>query len=182
MVGLGCPPRHPWKGTAVSKYPSPAASSSASLVFPEQVTICMASIAQAAQEGLLALAVGAGLQVLSALMDAEVEAVCGPKGRHDTGRVAYRHGSEAGSVLWVGGGSRSVGHEPVRSTGPGRSRSARTRCSTTARSSGVWRWRRCWLGCPPAGKSPPGWNQADRQSSRSLRGQAGRRCLAGSWR
>ena len=36
VVGLGCPPRHPWKGTAVSKYPSPAAASSASLVFPEQ--------------------------------------------------------------------------------------------------------------------------------------------------
>lgn len=73
----------------------------------------MASIAQAAQEGLLALAVGAGLQVLSALMDAEVQAVCGPKGRHDADRVAYRHGSEAGSVT-LGGRRVAVRRPRVR--------------------------------------------------------------------
>ena len=34
-------------------------------------------------EGLLALAVGAGLQVMAALMEADVTALAGPKGRHD---------------------------------------------------------------------------------------------------
>lgn len=96
----------------MSKYPSPAAASS-SLVFPERVTISMASIAQAAQEGLLALAVGAGLQVLDVLMDAEVDAACGPRGRHDADRVAYRHGSEAGSVA-LGGRRVAVRRPRVR--------------------------------------------------------------------
>ncbi len=98
----------------MSKYPSSTAvSSSESLVLPEQVTISMASIAQSAQEGLLALAVGAGLQVLDALMEAEVEAVCGPRGRHDPDRTAYRHGSEAGSVT-LGGRQVTVRRPRVR--------------------------------------------------------------------
>jgi len=44
----------------------------------------------------MAVAVGAGLQVMTALMDLEVAAVVGPRGRHDRERVAVRHGSEAG--------------------------------------------------------------------------------------
>ena len=50
---------------------------------PEQVTVAMSEIAESMQEGLLALAVGAGLQVMGALMDADVTALAGPKGRHD---------------------------------------------------------------------------------------------------
>ena len=44
----------------------------ADLVVPEQVSVVMAKIAGNMREGLLALAVGAGLQVMSALMDADV--------------------------------------------------------------------------------------------------------------
>jgi putative transposase len=40
--------------------------------FPERVTVAMAEIAENMQEGLLALAVGAGLQVMQALMEADV--------------------------------------------------------------------------------------------------------------
>jgi hypothetical protein len=71
------------------------------LAVPEQVSIAMEEIAADMREGLLALAVGAGLQVMQ-LMAAEVTAVCGPRGRHDPGRTATRHGTEAGSVT-VGG-------------------------------------------------------------------------------
>ena len=54
------------------------------------------------REGLLALAVGTGLQVMAAIMEADVTAVCGPKGRHDPERTATRHGHGAGSVTLGG--------------------------------------------------------------------------------
>jgi transposase-like protein len=62
----------------------------------------MTEIAERMQEGLLALAVGAGLQVMAALMEADVTALAGPKGRHDEARTAVRHGRERGSVTLGG--------------------------------------------------------------------------------
>jgi putative transposase len=49
-----------------------------------------------AKEGLLALSVGVGLGVLAELPEEEVAEVVGPKGKHDPGRGAVRHGHEAG--------------------------------------------------------------------------------------
>jgi len=72
------------------------------LAVPEHVQVAMAEITGNVQEGLLALAVGAGLQVMGALMDADVTALAGPKGRHDPQRVAVRHGTERGSVTLGG--------------------------------------------------------------------------------
>jgi len=72
------------------------------LAVPEQVSVALDEIAENMSEGLLALAVGAGLQVMGALMDAEVSALAGPRGRHDPERVAVRHGTEAGSVTLGG--------------------------------------------------------------------------------
>lgn len=69
---------------------------------PERVSVAMAEIAENMGEGLLALAVGAGLQVMAALMEADVSALAGPKGRHDKGRTAVRHGRERGSVTLGG--------------------------------------------------------------------------------
>jgi putative transposase len=69
---------------------------------PERVSVAMAEIAESMQEGLLALAVSAGLQVMSALMEADVSAVAGPKGKHDAGRSAVRHGHDRGSVALGG--------------------------------------------------------------------------------
>jgi len=69
---------------------------------PERVSVAMAEIAENMQEGLLALAVGAGLQVMAALMDADVTALAGPKGQHDPVRTAVRHGRERGSVTLGG--------------------------------------------------------------------------------
>ena len=81
--------------------------------FPEQVSVAMAEIAENMQEGLLALAVGAGLQVMQSLMEADVTALAGPKGRHDPARVAVRHGREQGSVT-LGGRRVGVSRPRVR--------------------------------------------------------------------
>ena len=75
--------------------------------------MAMAEIAENMQEGLLALAVGAGLQVMAALMEADVTALAGPKGRHDTARTAVRHGRERGSVT-LGGRRVPVSRPRVR--------------------------------------------------------------------
>ncbi len=66
------------------------------------------------KEGLLALAVGTGLQVLDALMEESVVALAGPKGKHDPNRSAVRHGTEAGSVA-LGGRRVAVRRPRVRS-------------------------------------------------------------------
>ena len=65
---------------------------------PDTVSVALAELAGEMREGLLALAVGTGLQVMTAIMEADVTAVCGPKGRHDPERTATRHGHGAGSV------------------------------------------------------------------------------------
>jgi putative transposase len=72
------------------------------LAVPEQVSVAMAEVADDMRAGLLALAVGAGLQVMGALMDADVTAVCGPRGEHNRQRAAVRHGTGAGSVTLGG--------------------------------------------------------------------------------
>jgi putative transposase len=72
------------------------------LAVPEHVDVVMAEVAADMREGLLALAVGAGLRVMTAIMESDVSAVAGPKGKHDAGRVAVRHGHERGSVTLGG--------------------------------------------------------------------------------
>ncbi len=94
------------------KYQTQAFDTSA-LAVPEQVSVAMADIAVDMQEGLLALAVGAGLQVMSALMGADVTAVAGPRGRHNPDRAAVRHGTETGSVT-LGGRRVAVERPRVR--------------------------------------------------------------------
>ena len=54
------------------------------------------------REGLLAAAVAIGLEVMGELIESEVTAVAGPKGRHDPQRTAYRHGTEHGRVTLGG--------------------------------------------------------------------------------
>ena len=78
------------------------ATSANNVAVPETVTVAMADIAQDMREGLLALAVGTGLQVMATLMSEDVTALCGPRGRHDSDRVAVRHGRERGSVTLGG--------------------------------------------------------------------------------
>jgi hypothetical protein len=79
-------------------------ASTPQLAIPAEVSVALAEIAESAREGLLALAVGAGLQVMQTLMEESVTALAGPKGRHDPGRTAVRHGHERGSVTSGDGG------------------------------------------------------------------------------
>jgi putative transposase len=111
---------HPWKGTAVSKeYQKKTARTSTADEprtrgsVPDVVNVAMSEIAADVREGLLAIAVGAGLQVMTAMMAADVDALCGPRGRHDPDRSATRHGSEAGSVT-LGGRRLPVRRPRVR--------------------------------------------------------------------
>jgi putative transposase len=47
---------------------------------------------EATKEGLMALAVQTGLRVIQAMMQEEVDALVGPKGKHNPERKAVRHG------------------------------------------------------------------------------------------
>ena len=70
------------------------------LAVPETVSVALGDIVEDMREGLLALAVGTGLQVMASMMEADVAALAGPKGRHDPDRSAVRHGYGAGSVTF----------------------------------------------------------------------------------
>jgi putative transposase len=83
------------------------------LVLPERVTVALAELAGTAREGLLALAVGTGLGVLGSLLEADVDRLVGPKGRHQPGRVAVRHGTQPGQVT-LGGRRVRVDRPRVR--------------------------------------------------------------------
>jgi putative transposase len=84
------------------------------LELPEQVTVAVAELASAAHEGLLALAVGTGLQVLQVMLAADVARLVGPKGRHNPDRSAVRHGTQPGRVT-LGGRRIPVDRPRVRS-------------------------------------------------------------------
>jgi putative transposase len=72
------------------------------IAVPERVIVSMAEIAESAKEGLLALAVGTGLQVMAAMFAEDAGRLCGPDGGHNPDRAGYRHGSGAGSVTLGG--------------------------------------------------------------------------------
>jgi transposase-like protein len=54
------------------------------------------------RQGLLAASVAIGLEVMGELVEAEVTELAGPRGKHDSGRAVYRHGSEEGKVTLGG--------------------------------------------------------------------------------
>ena len=85
-----------------------------SIPVPDGVSVTVSDLVGELKEGLLALAVGTGLQVMDALMEESVVAVAGPKGKHDPNRSAVRHGTEAGSVA-LGGRRLPVRRPRVRS-------------------------------------------------------------------
>lgn len=69
---------------------------------PEEIQLALADIAGAAREGLMAMSVAAGLAVMAAMFEAEMSEACGPRGKHDAGRAAVRHGTGKGSVTLGG--------------------------------------------------------------------------------
>ena len=50
---------------------------------PASVTVAISEVIADVREGLLAMAVGAGLQVMAAMMSEDVTVACGLKGKHD---------------------------------------------------------------------------------------------------
>ena len=106
LVGVGRSAKNSdEKGTTVTKTYQKCgldAENDAGLALPESVAVAMHQLVGQLSEGLLALAVGAGLQVMDALMAESVTALAGPKGKHDPARTTVRHGSEAGSVVLGG--------------------------------------------------------------------------------
>lgn len=82
---------------------------------PDGVRLALTDIAEAAREGLRAMSVAAGMAVMAAMLEAEVENLAGPKGKHDPDRSANRHGTATGSVTL--GGRRVPAVRPrVRTT------------------------------------------------------------------
>src|SRR3954447_14024961 len=94
-----------------------AADGAPAAALPERVQEALGELAGAAKEGLLALSVGVGLGVLHEIMEAEVEEVVGPKGRHDPDRDAVRHGHQGGEVTL--GGRRVPVRRPRARTADG---------------------------------------------------------------
>jgi len=99
----------------VSKDVPERAERSSGLAVPESVSVALGELAEDLREGLLALAVGAGLQVMTALMEQDVAAACGPRGKHDPQRSATRHGRGGGSVT-LGGRRVPVRRPRMRAT------------------------------------------------------------------
>ncbi len=72
------------------------------LALPASVEEALGELVDSAKEGLLALSVGVGLGVLAEIMEAEVDEVVGPKGKHNPERTAVRHGHDDGEVTLGG--------------------------------------------------------------------------------
>jgi len=69
---------------------------------PAEVAIALDDVAGAIREGLLAFCASAGLLAVSQIMNEEMTAKVGPKGKHDPDRTATRNGSAPGSVVLGG--------------------------------------------------------------------------------
>ncbi len=149
----------------------------AGLVVPDEVSVALAEIAESAKEGLLALAVGAGLQVLGTLMEESVVALAGPKGKHNPERTAVRHGHEQGSVT-LGGRRVAVTRPRVRAAdGSGELPVAAYQLFSGTELLGRLALERM-LGCRPAAMAWA-WSRSAPRSPRPPPGPASRRSPAG---
>ena len=131
------------------------------MTIPEQVVVSMAEIAESAKEGLLALAVGTGLQVMAAMF------------AEDAGRLAGRAASTIRTGLGTGtapGKGRSPwaaapAGDPAPGPGSRRVRELHLPSYDLFSSTeilGRMPWRRCWPGCRRAATQPAGARRAGR--------------------
>ena len=79
-----------------------------------QVPLPVIGVVHGVREGFHGLCIATGLQVLEAMMEADREVLCGPKGRHQVERSAWRGGS-VDSQVTVGGRQVGVPRLRVRS-------------------------------------------------------------------
>ena len=148
---------------------------------PERVSVAMSEIAESMGEGLLALAVGAGLQVMAALMEADVNTLAGPKGRHNMVRMAVRHGRERGSVT-LGGRRVPITRPRVRAAdGSGEVAIASYELFSSTELLGKMALERMLAGLStrryPVGLEPVG-GQVDEKSSATSKSAVSRRFVA----
>ena len=94
------------------------------LDLPDEVQIEIAGLAGKMREGLLALSVGVGLEVMNELIAEELSALCGPKGKHDPERSVHRHGSRQAKVVL--GGRKVTARRPRARTTEGEEAPIRT--------------------------------------------------------
>ena len=94
------------------------------LSLPGEVQLALDDLAGSVREGLLALSVGVGLKVLEELLEEELVALVGPKGKHNPERAASRHGSRQGQVVL--GGRKVAVRRPRARTLEGRELELRT--------------------------------------------------------
>ena len=176
----GVPPKNSdSKGTAVKK--SSQIQPVGATALPERVSVAMTEIAENMHEGLLALAVGAGLQVMAALMEADVTVLAGPKGKHNMTRTAVRHGRERGSVT-LGGRRVPLTRPRVRAAdGSGELPIPSYELFTSTEILGKMAMEKMLAGLStrryPVGLEPVGERVAE-----NPRRQASRRSPAGLWR
>ena len=107
---------------------------------PESVVVAMADLAETAREGLLALAVGTGLQVMQAMMDDDVCALAGPKGRWDPDGSPPVTAATTVRSPWVAGGCRYGDPGFVPPTAAPSWPWPATSCSPRPRSWVAWPW------------------------------------------
>ena len=148
---------------------------------PERVSVAMSEIAENMHEGLLALAVGAGLQVMQALMEADVSTLAGPKGKHNMVRMAVRHGRERGSVT-LGGRRVPITRPRVRAAdGSGEVAIASYGLFSSTELLGKMALERMLAGLStrryPVGLEPVG-GQVDEKSSATSKSAVSRRFVA----
>jgi len=67
-----------------------------------QPTLALADLQDAIREGLMAFSCAAGMVVIAEMMEEEITAMAGPRGKHDPDRTAERNGSAPGSVVLGG--------------------------------------------------------------------------------
>ena len=140
----------------------------------ETVSVALDELAADMREGLLALAVGAGLQVMAAIMEQDVAAACGPRGRHDPQRTATRHGHERGSVT-LGGRRVAVTRPRMRATdGSGELPVPAYELFSGTEVLGRMAMERM-LACRP-GTTRAGWNRSAPAPSRPRPPRRARRC------
>ena len=184
MVGLRVNrPSTPTKeGTAMKTVPTVRLADTTDAVvlpdLPEEIALALADIAGVAREGLLAMSVATGMAVMAAMFEAEIAAACGPKGKHDPGRNAVRHGTGKGSVTLGGRRVPWIGRGRAPSTAT-RYRSRRMSTSPPTTCSRWWCWSGCWPGWPPAAR--PGCRAGRQQVVEQAKStSAARRFRAGS--
>jgi putative transposase len=166
------------KGTAVKK--SSQIQPVGATALPDRVSVATET-AENMHEGLLALAVGAGLQVMQALMEVDVTTLAGPKGKHDRARTAVRHGRESGSVTL--GGRRVPATRPrVRAAdGAGELPIPSYELFNSTEILGKMAMEKMLAGLS-APRYPVGLSRSASRSAKHRRRRASRRSPAGLWR